>query len=64
MQGGVGVACVELLDDVMIKAINAKNGAGARHKWEERPSLFLKFTGSPESMEGDIKRTRVCSAFY
>lgn len=34
VQEGVGVACVELLDDVMMKAINANGSAG---KWEEKP---------------------------
>lgn len=34
IQQGVGVACVELLDEVMVKAINAKGGGIL---WEEKP---------------------------
>lgn len=34
MIGGVGLACIELLDDVMIKAINQKGGG---RTWAEKP---------------------------
>ena len=35
VQQGVTVSCVELMDDVMLKAINAKGGGIT---WEEKPS--------------------------
>ena len=56
IQAGIAVSCVELLDDVMIQAINAKNKSGGSTRvWEEKPTLFLKL------MEGDIERTRQSS---
>lgn len=58
MQHGIGIACVEMLDDVMMKAVNKKEGMS----WPEKPTLFFKFTGSSESgMKGDIERTRQIS---
>ena len=35
IQQGVTVSCVELMDDVMLKAINKKGGGIT---WEEKPS--------------------------
>lgn len=53
IQTGIAVSCVELLDDVMIQAINAKNKSGGSTRvWEEKPTLFLKL------QEGDIEKTR------
>ncbi|KAL1723651.1 FAD-linked oxidase-like protein [Schizophyllum commune] len=40
---GVGIQCVELLDDLYIHAIN-EHGAGS-HKWPEKDTLFFKFQG-------------------
>ncbi|KAI5894164.1 uncharacterized protein SCHCODRAFT_02688172 [Schizophyllum commune H4-8] len=43
MNQGVGIQCVELLDDLYIHAIN-EHGAGS-HKWPEKDTLFFKFQG-------------------
>jgi D-lactate dehydrogenase (cytochrome) len=60
IQGGVNVACIELLDEVMIKAINLKNQSmGNTRHWEEKPSLFLKFSGSEATIKGDIEAVRL-----
>lgn len=50
------MACVELLDDVMVKAINKKGGGIV---WEEKPSLFIKFSGTENQMKGDVENTRM-----
>src|SRR4051812_33438136 len=42
IQGGIPVARLELLDDVMIRGVNAYARLGA----DERPTLFLEFHGS------------------
>ncbi|KAK1215299.1 D-lactate ferricytochrome c oxidoreductase [Marasmius sp. AFHP31] len=50
MNQGVGIQCVELLDDVFMHAVNLY-GQGAR-KWPELDSLFFKLQGhSKESLE-------------
>ncbi|GJN91095.1 hypothetical protein Rhopal_004112-T1 [Rhodotorula paludigena] len=56
VQSGISLACVELLDDVMVAATNAQAGSG--RKWPVKPSLFLKFSGTPEQMKLDIERTK------
>ncbi|TRM68380.1 FAD-linked oxidase-like protein [Schizophyllum amplum] len=43
MNQGVGIQCVELLDDLFMYAIN-KHGASPR-KWPEKDTLFFKFQG-------------------
>ncbi|SCV73828.1 BQ2448_6258 [Microbotryum intermedium] len=55
VQQGVGLACIELLDDVMVKMINAKGGGIT---WEEKPSLFLKFEGTQAQIAEDVERTK------
>lgn len=44
---GIGIQCIELLDDKTISAINAY-GQSTR-KWPEKDSLFIKFQGATES---------------
>ncbi|KAK4054174.1 D-lactate ferricytochrome c oxidoreductase [Microbotryomycetes sp. JL201] len=58
VQQGISLACIELLDDVMIKAINAKNKLEGGRTWPEKPTLFLKFAGHDGQMKADIERTR------
>jgi D-lactate dehydrogenase (cytochrome) len=47
---GVGVQCIELLDDEMLKVINIANektyGKGSVQSHHEKPSLFIKLQGS------------------
>ncbi|KAM0751434.1 hypothetical protein T439DRAFT_325571 [Meredithblackwellia eburnea MCA 4105] len=59
VQQGIGVSCLELLDDVMVKAVNQKNreSKGARI-WEEKPSLFIKFSGTEGQMKSDQEKTK------
>lgn len=52
---GVQVTCVELLDDVTMKAINL-SGQMSR-SYPERPHLFIKFSGGPGSMSDNINLT-------
>ncbi|GAA99450.1 uncharacterized protein L969DRAFT_619913 [Mixia osmundae IAM 14324] len=56
---GVGVACLELLDDVMMKAVNKANALDkTRRQWAETASLFIKFSGNEAQMNHDAKTTR------
>lgn len=50
MNQGVGIQCVELVDDVFMKATNV-HGVSKR-KWPEKDSLFFKFQGAtPNSLK-------------
>ena len=46
MRRGVPLAALELMDDAQMRVVNMNGGAGGR-KWEEMPTLFLKYTPSP-----------------
>ena len=47
IQMGLGVARIELLDPLQIRACNAYSGLTL----EEKPTLFLEFHGSPEAVD-------------
>ncbi|KAL1702616.1 FAD-linked oxidase-like protein [Schizophyllum commune] len=55
MNQGVGIQCVELLDDLYIHAIN-EHGAGS-HKWPEKDTLFFKFQGRTSAALQDTADT-------
>ena len=58
VQNGVLVQCIEILDDVMMKAINqAESTTKGARQWPEQPSLFFKFAGSEDQVKLDMKRT-------
>ncbi|KWU43995.1 hypothetical protein RHOSPDRAFT_18613 [Rhodotorula sp. JG-1b] len=58
VQNGVSLACIELLDEVMVAATNAQTKNGKGRQWPVKPSLFLKFSGTPEQMKLDVSRTK------
>ncbi|GAA5873373.1 hypothetical protein JCM3774_000762 [Rhodotorula dairenensis] len=58
VQNGVSLACIELLDEVMVQATNAQTKNGKGRQWPVKPSLFLKFSGTPEQMKHDVARTK------
>ena len=43
---GIGIAAIEILDDVQMRCIN-EAGTTSRH-WKEAPTLFFKFAGGTE----------------
>jgi D-lactate dehydrogenase (cytochrome) len=58
VKSGVGLQCIELLDDVMMKAVNtAAQGNPSQRQYAESPSLFIKFSGPEEHIKHDIKLT-------
>lgn len=57
VQAGIQVQCIELLDDLMMKCINAAESTTAGYKaYPESPSLFLKFNGESSQISLDMKR--------
>ncbi|KNZ58867.1 hypothetical protein VP01_1844g2 [Puccinia sorghi] len=55
IQEGVSLACIELLDDQMMKAIKHSSSTGVIY--DEKPSLFLKFTGTLAQIKSDEELT-------
>ncbi|KAJ9356069.1 proteins the FAD binding domain-containing protein [Paecilomyces variotii] len=49
---GVNIAAVELMDDVLMKIINM--GKGSARTWDEAPTLFFKFAGTPDSVKEQV----------
>ncbi|KAK4626328.1 D-lactate dehydrogenase [cytochrome] 1, mitochondrial [Fulvia fulva] len=49
---GVPIAAIEILDDVQMRCINAV-GSTSR-QWQEVPTLFFKFAGTPNSVKEHI----------
>ncbi|CAN6656818.1 D-lactate dehydrogenase [cytochrome] 1, mitochondrial [Trichomonascus vanleenenianus] len=57
VQDGIMLGAVELLDDNLLKAINTTKLTSRR--WDEKPSLFLKFNGpSKKTVEEQIKAVK------
>ncbi|KAF3939120.1 hypothetical protein ABW19_dt0200719 [Dactylella cylindrospora] len=53
---GIPVAAVEILDDVQMRCINL-SGTTSR-SWKERPTLFFKFTGTPNGVKEQISQVQ------
>ncbi|KAI5476593.1 hypothetical protein MNV49_007480 [Pseudohyphozyma bogoriensis] len=59
VSSGVGVSCVELMDDIMIDAVNKASGGGKGGRtWDVKPSLFIKFAGTEGQIKSDIDQTK------
>ncbi|KYQ96704.1 Glycolate oxidase subunit D-like protein [Tieghemostelium lacteum] len=57
MQSGIQIGRVELLDDVMMKAVNQANGTS----YQEKSTLIFEFTGSKSTVSEQIQRVREIS---
>ena len=53
---GVPVQCMEILDELQMGVIN--KAGGTNRTWKETPTLFFKFSGSPNGVSNDIKATK------
>ncbi|KAL3425156.1 glycolate oxidase [Phlyctema vagabunda] len=49
---GVPIAAIEILDDMMMKSINT--AAMTSKAWNEAPTLFFKFAGTPSAVKEQI----------
>lgn len=52
VRAGVPIAAIEILDDVQMKCIN--DAGSTSRSWDEAPTLFFKFAGTPSSVEEHI----------
>lgn len=52
-----GLAALEIMDDVQMAILNKHGSATVRQRrWQEKPTLFIKFSGTTEAIKSDISR--------
>lgn len=56
MASGIQVGALELLDDVQMRVVN--NAGDQARTYEEKPTLFLKFSGSPAGVKEQIEKVQ------
>ncbi|KAK0625076.1 hypothetical protein B0T17DRAFT_577776 [Bombardia bombarda] len=57
IRDGVQLAALEIMDEVQMRMLNEHGSEKVkRRRWEERPTLFLKFAGRREGIRGDVER--------
>lgn len=54
---GLPLAAIEILDDQQMKFINKFRGSKAR-QWNEAPTLFLKFGGTPSAVQEQLSMVK------
>ncbi|TGO57108.1 hypothetical protein BCON_0069g00020 [Botryotinia convoluta] len=54
---GIPLAAMEVMDEVQMQVINKNGGTGGR-MWEERPTLFFKFSGTEQAIKDHIQRVQ------
>eukprot|EP01133_Synstelium_polycarpum_P006771 gene6771-7870_t len=57
MQAGVQIGRAELMDDLMMKAVNMSNDTS----YDEAPTLIFEFTGSPSAISEQIAKVQAIS---
>ncbi|KJY00565.1 hypothetical protein TI39_contig323g00001 [Zymoseptoria brevis] len=59
IRSGIQLAAFELMDDVQMQVVNRHGSAAVKiRKWEEEPTLFMKFSGTTDAIKSDIKRVQ------
>lgn len=59
MRSGIPVAAMEIMDEVQMNVVNR---AGAtKKKWDETPTLFFKFSGTPGAVAEHVEQVRQIS---
>ncbi|KAJ5152671.1 uncharacterized protein N7482_009149 [Penicillium canariense] len=60
---GVSLAALELMDDVQMRVVNQTGGTGGK-MWQEKPTLFIKFSGSERAVEDSIAAAKAIAAAH
>lgn len=55
IRGGIQVAALELMDEVSMDVVNR---GGAKRKWKNAPTLFIKFSGSPAGIQEQVTQVK------
>ncbi|KAK9777200.1 hypothetical protein AB5N19_12268 [Seiridium cardinale] len=59
IRSGIQLAALELMDEVQMEVVNRHGSEAVRKtKWDESPTLFLKFSGTTDGIKGDVSRVR------
>ncbi|KAF4339268.1 d-lactate dehydrogenase (cytochrome) [Fusarium beomiforme] len=61
MQTGIPVAAMEIMDEVQMRVINL-GGATKPRVWQEKPTLFFKFSGTSQGVKDNISRVKKIAA--
>lgn len=58
VRAGVPLGALEFMDEVQMRLLNEHGSEAVRRRgaWPEQPTLFLKFSGTPDGIQGDAKR--------
>jgi D-lactate dehydrogenase (cytochrome) len=58
IRSGIQLAALEIMDDRQMAILNSHGSPTVRKRhWVEQPTLFLKFSGTTDSVRSDISRT-------
>ncbi|KOS18206.1 D-lactate dehydrogenase [Escovopsis weberi] len=61
MQAAVPVQCMEIMDEIQMRVVN-QSGFTAPRVWEEKPTLFFKFSGSKPGVQEHIESVKKITA--
>lgn len=57
IRSGIQLGALEIMDDVQMQILNKHGSETVRkRKWEEKPTLFLKFSGTTDGIKSDVLR--------
>jgi len=57
IRSGIQLAALEIMDEKQMEILNAHGSPTVRKRhWAEQPTLFLKFSGTPEGVQSDVAR--------
>lgn len=57
IRSGIQLGALEIMDDVQMRVLNRHGSEMVRRRhWDEKPTLFLKFSGTTDAISSDVKR--------
>lgn len=57
IRSGIQLGALEIMDEVQMQLLNKHGSETVRkRKWDEQPTLFLKFSGTTDGIKSDVKR--------
>ncbi|KAJ5767555.1 hypothetical protein N7533_000138 [Penicillium manginii] len=63
IRSGVSLAALELMDDVQMRVLNQVGGTAGK-MWQEKPTLFITFSGSQRTVEDSTGASQTISSAY